>query len=106
METYESLIVIDPTISAKDWSKVTGYLAGVVTKHKGEVLLTSRWGERHLAYRIGQHKRGTYVLMYFKAPRASVERIRHDYQLSELIVRFLIMRFSGEVKEVPAPEGF
>jgi small subunit ribosomal protein S6 len=106
LDTYEALFIIDSSLAAKDWAKVTNYISGVIGKYKGEVLAVSRWGERKLCYSIGPHKRGTYALMYFKMPRPAVNRLRHDLQLAEMIVRFIVLRFEGEAKELPPPEGF
>ena len=48
-------------------------------------------GTAKLAYEIGGHKRATYYLTYFKAPTTSLAGIRTDANLSEKIIRHLIL---------------
>jgi small subunit ribosomal protein S6 len=65
---------------------------GIIERHGGEILLIKKWDERKLAYEIGKHKRGTYILAYFKAPGAAIAQIERDVNLSEEVLRVLVLR--------------
>src|SRR5205823_5441403 len=51
-----------------------------------------KWDERRLAYEIKKQKRGLYILAYFKAPGGSLSHIERDCNLSEKILRVLLLR--------------
>jgi small subunit ribosomal protein S6 len=51
-----------------------------------------KWDERRLAYEVRGQKRGLYILAYFKAPGAQLSHIERDCNLSEKILRAMILR--------------
>jgi small subunit ribosomal protein S6 len=62
----------------------------LVEKHKGEILVAKKWDERKLTYEMGKTKRGLYIIIYFKAPRAEVAAFERDIKLSEDYLRVLV----------------
>jgi len=50
-----------------------------------------KWDERKLAYDIERKSRGTYILCYFKADTQRIAGIEKDVQLSEKVMRVLIL---------------
>jgi small subunit ribosomal protein S6 len=70
---------------------------GLLQKHGAEIVRSQKWGERKLAYDIGEHKRGTYLLAYFKLDPQRVADLRHDINLSEKILRHLFVA----LEEIP-----
>ena len=73
---------------------------GLATKHGGEILASNKWGDRKLAYEIGGHKRGAYLLVYFKAETTALTAIGREAELSDIVLRSVIIR----VEAVPPPE--
>lgn len=63
---------------------------GIIEKHNCEVLVAKKWDERRLAYEIGKHKRGLYIVTFFKGPGSSVAQIDRDVRLSESFIRVMI----------------
>lgn len=92
MNRYEGLFVVDNAIVMNDWDNLVDHIQGVLTKHKSENLDLQKWGERKLAYKIGLHTRGTYILVRFEAPGDSVLTIRKEFELSDKVIRILIVR--------------
>jgi len=41
----------------------------ILSKHQSEIVASRQWDERRLAYPVEGHKKGTYLLTYFKAGR-------------------------------------
>ncbi len=87
--TYEGLFLFG-TASTVDVEGTLKLVEDLIKKHGGETLLLRKWDERKLAYEIKKNKRGLYVLAFFKAPGAAVDRITRDVNLSETILRVLI----------------
>ncbi len=89
---YEAMFVIDASRGGSDFPEFVRLIAGMLTRHAAEIQRLERWDERKLAYPIGDAKRGIYVLTYFNADGESISEIRRDAQLSEDILRVLILR--------------
>ncbi len=102
MRTYEGMFLIDNAM-ASDWDKVVGHVRDILEKRGAQVISTDKWGERKLAYRVDGHKRGTYMLVYFDSPTSAIADIRRDCQLSDTILRGLILR--AEKRPEPVAEG-
>ncbi len=95
METkrlYECLYLIDPALAAGDWDGITGKIKAQIEKRGGEVVSLKKWDERQLAYQISDKTRGTYILVYFNCETAAVASIERDINLSEDIMRAMILR--------------
>ncbi|MEK7821575.1 MAG: 30S ribosomal protein S6 [Planctomycetota bacterium] len=107
MRTYEAMFLIDNNVASNDWDGVVKRVQEVIQKCGAKVLSTEKWAERKLAYKIGPHKRGTYMLVYFEAPMGSIVSIRRECQLSEIIVRNLILKVEKkpELPVVVQPPG-
>lgn len=60
-------------------------------------------GTRKLAYVIKKHERGTYFVIYFKAPTTLIAELQRVLGISEEIIRFLIVKYENR-KEVAAWE--
>ena len=89
---YEAMFLVDSGLAAS-WDDLSKHLAGILERHGGEVIGITRWDERKLAYPVGKQKRGTYVLSFFGMRDGSgVAEIERDCQLSEQILRMLVLR--------------
>ena len=100
MRDYELMIVFDPNLEEAATEAVTGRVSTLVTQRGGNVASTEAWGRRRLAYPIGRHRDGTYVLMRFQVDPAAVIDVERMLKLSEAVIRHLAIR--AETAE-PAP---
>ena len=92
MRMYEGLFLIDNAHANTEWDNVVKHIHDILQKNGAETLKTEKWGEKKLAYKIKSHKRGTYLLVHFNAKNSAIATIRRDFQLSDYIVRFLIIK--------------
>jgi small subunit ribosomal protein S6 len=88
---YEAMFIIGQS-QAADLSAVITHLNEILARGHAEVVAMRKWDERRLAYEIRGQKRGLYILVYFKAPGVDVAHIERDCNLSEKILRTLILR--------------
>jgi len=88
---YEGLFIFDSDLYAKGADEVSSQVAGIVEQLGGEVLLSRLWDERKLAYPIKGQRRGTYWLAYFRIDPSTVKDLTRQFQLSNSILRFLIL---------------
>ena len=105
MRTYEGLLLVEPTIASKEWPQVVEEFDRIVKRNGATVLQMNKWGERKLAHPVKKNARGAYVLAYFSAPPESVVKIRADLQLSEIILRSMLVSHEGELRKDP-PRDF
>lgn len=92
LRMYEGLFLIDNAYASVEWENVVKHIQDVLQKNGAEILKTEKWGEKKLAYKIKGHKRGTYYLVHFNANNSAITTIRRDFQLSDYVVRSLIVR--------------
>lgn len=103
---YEGLFLIDSALAAADWEQVLGMLKKFLDRAGAEVVSIKKWDDRKLAYDIQGKGRGTYILIYFHCDPARIHGIERDVQLSEQVMRVMILRtdrMSREDIERPTP---
>jgi len=107
LRLYEGLFLIDNMPASTDWDGVVKNIHAILQKNGAEVLKSEKWGEKKLAYKIKGHKRGTYFLVHFNAENTSIPTMKRDFQLSDFLIRFLILRDTviEELSAVATDEG-
>jgi small subunit ribosomal protein S6 len=91
VNTYEGMFLLDSTKVAVSWDESVKHVHDILTKHQSEIVASRQWDERRLAYPVKGHKKGTYLLTYFKADGSKVKEIVADCHLSDVILRELIL---------------
>lgn len=91
MNLYEGMFLLDPAL-ASDWEAAEAEIKRIFDRAGAEMVGHRNWDERKLAYQIGKFRRGQYVLTYFKADAEKIAGIERDVQLSELVLRVLILK--------------
>jgi ribosomal protein S6 len=86
------MFLVDSNRAGQDWSGVTEHVHGVIRRHGGEIVNSEKWDERKLAYPVQGHARATYILVHFNAPPAAIAPALADFQISDLVLRVLILR--------------
>ena len=104
MSLYEGMFLLDIRQANRDWDGSLDNLKLLLTKHGGEILRCEKWGERRLAYEIKGRRRATYVLTYFQAEGEAVNRIYRECELSDLILRALMLNIRSLPPEEPSRE--
>ncbi len=95
---YEAMFLLGQA-QAADLAGAVAHINEIMARGHAEILGMRKWDERRLAYEIRGQKRGTYILVYFKAPGKDVAHIERDCNLSERILRTLILRADHMTEE-------
>jgi len=98
---YEAMFLVD-SAAATDWDGIIRTIQQILQRAEAEIVSLRKWGERKLAYEIDHKSRGTYILCYFRADTSRIREIERAVQLSERIMRVLIL--SVEKHKVAVPE--
>jgi small subunit ribosomal protein S6 len=102
---YEAMFLIGQSVAA-DLAGVIQHINEILARGNAEVIAMRKWDERRLAYEIRGQKRGLYILVYFRAPGSDVAHIERDCNLSEKILRTLILRADHlTMEEMTAADG-
>ena len=99
MNQYEAMFLFDPTFG-NSLENCEAEVRRLMERADAEILFCRKWDERRLAYRIKGRKRGVYVLVYFRAQPAKIVGLERDAQLSENILRVLILCADGVTPEM------
>ena len=89
---YEGMFLIDPAEATKDWDGIIELIGKILAKADAEIVSIRKWDERPLAYTIKKCNRGTYILAYFRADGQKIRDVERELQLSERIMRALILK--------------
>jgi small subunit ribosomal protein S6 len=88
---YEAMFLVDSAEATTDWEGVITVIKNILEKGGAEIVSIRKWDDRKLAYEIGGKGKGTYILCYFRAEGSKLRDIERDIQLSERIMRVLIL---------------
>ena len=91
MNNYEVMLLLDPAFASNE-EEVNKEISRLMERAGAEIIAQHRWDERRLAFEIKRRKRGVYLLVYVRGPSTSVGSLERDVQLSEGILRVLILR--------------
>ncbi len=94
---YEGMFIFDSGRFGRDPEAVSGEIARIVQAAGGEILVSRLWEERRLAYPIKGQKKGTYWLTYFRVAATQLSAIRRQCELSESILRFLLLKVDPRI---------
>lgn len=99
VNTYEGMFLLDSAKVAVSWDESVKHVHDILTKHHSEIVASRQWDERRLAYPVEGHKKGTYLLTYFKADGSAVKEIVSDCHLSDVVLRELILKVHPKLVE-------
>ncbi len=89
---YEALFLINAGYASGSWDAAKAEVQHILNRANAEVVHLRKWEERRLSYPIRGNKRGVYVLAFFKCEGPKVAGIERDVQLSENILRVLVIK--------------
>lgn len=98
INAYEGLFLF-PQSQGADLQGAVDHLREIMAKAKAELISLSKWDERRLAFEIRGNKRGVYFLVYFQAKGGALPVIERASNLSETILRSLIIRADHLTRE-------
>lgn len=101
MRHYELLFILKPTLTEEEIKAKVDFVKEVITKNGGEIASVVEMGTRKLAYAIQKYERGTYFVIYYKAPPALLAELTRNIRITEDIIRFLSVKYENK-REIAA----
>ena len=93
---YELVYVVSPDATEEQVADLHTQVEEIVQRLGGSLEKTENWGRRKLAYEIGRHKEGTYVLEEILGTGDLMKEIDRRLKVSDLILRHLVVRIDEE----------
>jgi small subunit ribosomal protein S6 len=91
LRTYEALYIVSPELTDDDIQAKDQEVNDLVTSNGGSIVRSEIWGRRKLAYMVGKHSEGCYILVRFQAPAELPAKLETHFKLSETIIRYLLL---------------
>ncbi len=102
---YEAMFLLSQSVAA-DLGGAVEHLKSILNKAGATLIAMRKWDERRLSFEIDKQKRGTYILAYFSSDPIKVSHVERDCNLSEQVLRTLILRVDHlSVDEMQAADG-
>ena len=93
---YELVYVVSPDATDEQVAELHTQVESIVQRMHGQLEKTDNWGRRKLAYEIGRHKEGTYVLEVINGDGELMKEIDRRLKVTDLIIRHLAVRIDEE----------
>jgi len=93
---YELVYVVSPDASDAQVADLHTQVDQTAQRLGGKIDKTDNWGRRKLAYEIGPHKEGTYVLETIDGGGELMKEIDRRLKVSDLVIRHLVVRIDEE----------
>ena len=93
---YELVYVVSPEATDEQVADLHTQIDAIVQRIGGQIEKTDNWGRRKLAYEIGPHKEGTYVLEVINGGGELLKEIDRRLKVIDLVIRHLIVRVDEE----------
>jgi len=96
---YEIIFVADPGLGEPEVDALTEQVQGFVEKEGGVVEKVEKWGKKRLAYNVGRHHEGYYVLIVARGSGPLVKEAERRLKVTDGIVRYLTVRVDEELRK-------
>jgi small subunit ribosomal protein S6 len=97
---YELVYIVSPDATDDQVTDLHNQVIAIIERMGGQFEKTENWGRRKLAYEIGRHKEGTYVLEAINGSGELMKEIDRRLKVSDLIIRHLVVRVDEEQEVV------
>ncbi len=96
---YEILFIVDPNLGEAEVDALTAQVQGFVEKEGGRIQKVEKWGKKRLAYLVGKHREGSYVLIVAEGSAALVKEVERRIRVIDGVIRYLTVRVDEELKK-------
>lgn len=107
---YELMYIVRPELEDDAVRVAVKSVRSLIETHGGEVVKTTLWGKRRLAYEVKRLREGHYVLVVFHLDGGKVAEIERSLRIHDTVFRHLIVVHEGpmpdpeaEIEEIEGP---
>ncbi len=100
MRKYELMFIVRPDVPDEDVEKLVAQMEGVATGAGGKVEKIEKMGRRRLAYRIGKHREGFYLLFTLEGTGDTVKEFERRLKVTDAVMKYLTVRIDEELQKI------
>lgn len=97
---YELLYILPPDSTEQQVAEIHEQVESVVSRLNGRIEKTDNWGRRRLAYEIGPHKEGVYILEVINGAGDLMKELDRRLRVLDQVIRHIVVRVDEEKKVV------
>ena len=95
---YELVYIVTPDASDQEVADLHTQIEQIIQRFNGTLDKTENWGRRKLAYEIGHHREGTYVVETISGPGELMKEIDRRLRVIDQVIRHLVVRVDEELR--------
>ena len=95
---YELVYIVSPDASEQEVADLHTQIEQIVQRYTGTFDKTENWGRRKLAYEIGKHREGTYVVETITGSGELMKEIDRRLRVIDSVIRHLVVRVDAELR--------
>lgn len=95
---YELVYILAPEATEQEIAELHTQVESIIARYQGELVKTENWGRRKLAFRIGKHREGTYVLEVFKGTGELTKELDRRLKVIDSVIRHLCVRVDEDLR--------
>ena len=95
---YELVYIVSPDASDQEVTDLHTQIEQIVQRYNGTFDKTENWGRRKLAYEIGKHREGTYVVETITGSGELMKEIDRRLRVLDQVIRHLTVRVDAELR--------
>ena len=97
---YELVYILPPDTTDQQVTDLHGQIEQIVARMNGQIEMNETWGRRRMAYEIGHHKEGVYVLDVINGSGELMKELDRRLKVMDQVIRHMIVRVDEEKKVV------
>lgn len=97
MRGYELCLIFHSEISEEDIENILNSLSKSISKHKGSILKTEKWGKKNLKYNIKKQSKGYYCFLYYMGNNEILREIERVVRFNESVLRHNTVRLEKNI---------
>jgi small subunit ribosomal protein S6 len=95
---YELVYIVSPETGDQEIADLHTQIEQIVQRFNGTLDKTENWGRRKLAYEIGHHREGTYVVETISGPGELMKEIDRRLRVMDAVIRHLVVRVDEDLR--------
>jgi small subunit ribosomal protein S6 len=97
---YELAIILSPEVNEEETRSFLKRLEQIVTNYEGQLVRTTQWGRRRLAYPIQHHRDGCYVFLDLILTPEAVAELERTLRVAEFVLRHMMRRLEPKIAKM------
>jgi small subunit ribosomal protein S6 len=95
---YELVYIVTPEASDEQVAELHTQIEQIVQRYGGTFDKTENWGKKRMAYEIGHHREGIYVVETITGSGELMKEIDRRLKVIDQVIRHLVVRVDEELR--------